>query len=447
MNLIAKIIIKFLLLLITGYLAYSQQEKDINDFKPKPEFRFMRIYGGSDETKPPIVIINQGKSKYSIPIGENSITIEFDILANVPPNLYAKFIHCSVDWKENDNVFLNDIIYQRTSNISWESAPSFSKFYSHRGKLSVPNEQVKFQFSGNWKVKLFEYGDDTTCFAEGRFFVVTPKADCSLSLISDLYFPKYNVSSNSNNIEAQVQSQETLLDNNANTVIIYRNNRWNEPYVITERNDMDSNPKLYLYKHPTMIAGFLGTTKLFRVEGIPSENVYRVISLTDLATYPRISGSVRLPFSDLRRNGSYSEYDDDGAMTSTFVTSSIDEYIYLEFVLNPEGRIAKNDVFIAGSFNNWKPDASWQMHYDEEDHYYHLRQWIRRAKHNYLYTSGRYNYESKCIEKYSTDQYEGNTNYSGHTYIALIYYREIDYGGYDSIIGIGAVNSSGGTLR
>ena len=47
------------------------------------------------------------------------------------------------------------------------------------------------------------------------------------------------------------------------------------------------------------------------------------------------------------------------------------------------------------------------------------------------------------MNKIAYDEFEGNTIQSGHTFIALIYYKEFFYGGYDSIIGVAAENIFG----
>ncbi len=401
----------------------------------------IRAYGGNDETLPPIVFLETPGTTANLPFGEAYITIEFDVDAPVPPSFYAKFVHCSYDWQEDDNVFLNDITLLRTSNITWESSPIMSRYYTYRGKLQVPNEQVKFPFAGNWKMKLLDLYEDSTVYAEARFFVINPKVDCSLNLYSDFYEPTVNATNSAFNIELIVTTSARLFDSRLNTAVIYRNHRWFEPYYISQDDKGDSeNKKLFKYKLSTLVSGFSSAGKIFRINGVPAQNAYRILELDNLAMFPNLNTPVRLPLSDLRRNGIFTESDDDGAMITTGITHNNDNYVNVEFLLDPEGWISRDDVFIAGSFNEWKPDASWQMYYDEKDRYYHLRHWVRRARHNYLYATGRYNYDTRNMENLSYDEFEGNTVTSGDTFIAMIYYREFDYGGYDALVGMAAGN-------
>jgi hypothetical protein len=440
----AKVLLILLLALCYPNNVFTRDTTEIKeaDIKIPPQIRMIRAYGKDDERLPPIIIAGNSTNTANLPFAEDYITIEFDVDAEVPPGFYAKFVHCSYDWQEDDNVFLNDITLLRTSNITWESSPVLSNYYSYRGKLQVPNEQVKFPFAGNWKMKLYDLYDNITVYGEVRFFVVNTKVESEMYLYSDFYEPESKVTPSAFNIEIVASSLQQLYDTRLNRAVVYRNNRWYEPYYITE---LFSNPneQLYKYKFQTMVSGFSTVGKIFRISGIPAENAYRILNLGNIAMFPNISTPVRLPLSDLRRNGMYYERDDDGVMITRYITHNDDNYANVEFLLDPEGWVSNYDVFVSGSFNNWKPDAKWQMYYDENDRYYHLRQWVRRGRHNYMYATGKYNYETGMIEKIAYDEFEGNTVTSGSTLIAMIYYREFDYGGYDALVGIAASNIYG----
>ncbi len=430
--------------------AIAQDDEDwLNtggDKKVPSQVRFIRAYGRDNERFPPIVLIGNTSHIYQPVVGYEFITIEFDIAANVPPALYAKFIHCTYDWQESDNAFLRDMMYNRTTVFDWISAPIGQNYYGYKVKLQVPNAQIKFKFSGNWKVKIYEMDNDDKPIAETRFFVVEPRAKCYVGMYPEFYEPVFPVSSTGLVVEGIVSTNLNLVDGNANTAVLYKNNRWFEPYVITSSFDAPFSSQ-YRYSFGTSVVGFLTTEKRYRIQGLPAENAYRILNLADLAHYPVTNEAIRPPFSDLRRDGTFWEPDDDGAMVTDFVPDGYEDYVFVEFLLDPEGWVSREDVFVVGSFNNWKPDARWMMFYDEEDRYYKLRQFIPRARHNYLYATGSLNIDNGKVERYSYDQYEGNTTAGYHTYIMFIYYREFDYGGFDSIIAVGAGNVAGEVLR
>ncbi|MFQ3579992.1 MAG: type IX secretion system plug protein domain-containing protein, partial [Bacteroidales bacterium] len=194
-----------LLVLLAGSLI-GQEAK----FDPKHDalLRGVRIYG-DNETLPPVLVLNNS-SGYSTNIGSEKITVELDIFANVPPNLYARFVHCTADWKETENIFYQELYHRRFSNIRWDVAGYTNPFFSHRGYFTFPDFSIPIKYSGNWKVKFYSYDDDKDEFAEAKFFVVEPRAQASMSIWNSMYSTKYNVSSTSYNFDVQVWSKLNL---------------------------------------------------------------------------------------------------------------------------------------------------------------------------------------------------------------------------------------------
>jgi hypothetical protein len=440
--------ISFLAFLFIFSIALFAQEKDdeFDEGKIPTQVRFIRAYGLDNERFPPILLIGNYDQIYQPVVGYSYITIEFDIASSVPPALYAKFVHCTYDWKESENAFLRDMINNRTTIFDWNPAPIGQNFYSYRVKLSIPNQQIRFKFSGNWKVKIYDMDNDGEPIVETRFFIVEPRAKCFVGMFPEFYEPVFPVSSTGLVVEGIVETRQNLVDGNIDKAVIYKNHRWFESYVISS-NYYDTESIQYRYNFATLVSGFISAQKRFRIDGLPAENTYRVLNLADLAYYPVSQHPIRPPFSDLRRDGNFWEYDDDGAMITDFVAAGYEDYVFVEFLLDPEGYISTDDVFVVGSFNNWKPSARWQMFYDSKDRYYKLRQWIPRARHNYLYATGKLNIDNMQVERYSYDEYEGNTTAGRQTYLMFIYYHEFEYGGFDSIIAVGASNVNGEVLR
>ena len=362
------------------------------------QLRGIRAYGARDERKPPILRVEattNGSSQTrtladlsretASPISE-FVTIEFDVLSGAIPNVYARIVHCTADWREDENGFVTDIS-NRTSLVEWTLAAQRSKYYSYRGRMRFPNEQTSVRFSGNWKVRLYDMQNDST-IGETRFFAVEEKARCTMNFMTDFYEPAYRVSSIALTLEAVVSANPgTLVDGLMHTVVMYRNNRWYEPLIISDLVSTASNPP----STNTMAAGILYGGKVFRIARVPAQNDYRILDLTNIAMFPSTGVPVRLPLSDLRRNGSFAQRADDGALVTSFITSSDDEYVPIEFVLDPTpGGESRGDVFVVGSFNNWRADRNWLMSYSDELRLYRLRQWVRRGRQNYiclLYTS------------------------------------------------------------
>ena len=397
------------------------------------QLRFIRAFGADNELLPPIVLLSETDDP-SI-VGSRFTTIEFDIRSEIIPNVYARLIHCKANWEEDESYITNSM--NRTSLVDWEIAPSTSRYYKYRGSLQIPNPQIDLRYSGNYKVKIFDMENDEL-LGESRFFAVDPQAFCRFNFMTDFYEPKARVSSIALTLEAIIDSPKSdFIDPFLHTVVFFRNHRWNEPYVVSYRYE---NPDR-LHDVGTAIRGIFPAGKIFRVSRIPAQNEYRVIDLSNLALFPNTGQPVRLPFSDQRRNGMFLERSNDGALLTTMISPLNDEYVPLEFLLDPQpGYPSEHDVFLSGSFNNWKPDRTWRMSFDPELRMYRLRHWVRRGRHNYLYATGRLNVDNDLIRDLSYEEWEGNTAANSNSYIAFAYYKVQEFGGYDGIIAVGASN-------
>ncbi len=414
------------------------------------QMRFLRAFGGN-EALPPIIVnapsdpfagqfASQNSANSSFTLGSGFVTIEFDIQADILPNLVARFVHCDPYWREDDNSYINDPTMLRTSAVDWQQSPPLARYYSHRGRLSVPNRDVSFKFSGNWKAKIYDMDDPQTPLGEARFFVVDAVSECSLNMVTDLYRPKASVSPAAYVIEASVTAPANLIDAQLSTAVIYRNNRWFEPFVITQDLNRTPTEQLYNYAMKTTVFGFAGAGKRFRVADVPCQNEYRLLDLSNRGWFPNVGGSVRAPFADLRRNGTFVQKASDGAFLPEASPANSDDYVQMEFTFDPEAFPSPYDLFIAGSFNNWQVSADWKLTYDPDQRLYSLVRWVRRGLHNYMYATGRLGADAQAQDVINFEEYEGNAVSAGNTFIAFYYYREQGFGGYDRIVGVAARN-------
>lgn len=414
------------------------------EFVQPMEVRYIRAFGDT-ELSPPVIFIENPNiiNRNTNSINNKVVNIELDLFSTKTPSLYVKFVHCNFDWTESENVFLNDVT-NRSSNIEIYNAPVYSDYFTHRAKIQIPNFQVKFKFAGNWKAIFYDY-DNNEKIAEARFFVVNTLVNTDLQIHTDFYNSNFKVTNTAFILDANITTKSNLLENQLHSAVFYTNNRWFEPYIVTNSNQTNEYyniQKKYRYNFTASNRGFISFGRTFRIAGIPAENCYRVLDLSNTTQFPRLlSGSSRMNFPDLIRNGNCLDYDSDGALQNGFSQPDIDDYVNIEFLLDPMNNISKDFVFLSGTFNNFRPNKDWIMNYDKETNKYRLKQWVRRGKHNYLYSTGKLNVDDNYAEQFSYDYFEGNSALSNHTYYVFVYYKEIENGGYDSIVGVG-VNSN-----
>jgi len=419
----------------------------------KPILRGIRVYGGNTDTSPPIITRspqnvfgsssqNSQSNDAANVIGSSFVTIEMDVQSIVQPAFAALLVHCDAEWREDKNFVVNDPSL-RVAQIQVFQANSFSRYFTHRAKFTVPNSEVQLRFSGNWKAKIFDVDDMTAPLGEARFFVVDQEAETSLAMTIDAYSPRIGGTSPAAYLlEAALTAPPQFLDENFHTVALYRAWRWNEPIRITQDVTMGRTETLYNRSSKMTVLGFSTAQKRFRVTAIPAENEYRVLDIRDALRFPASNTPLRFSLADLRRNGTSLLRGDDGAMTTDGVSSSTDEYVLMDFILDPEGLPSSREIYLVGSFNSWKLLPDWKMRYDPEQRQYVLAQYVRRGRHNYVYASAAVNKETGDPESYDYEECEGNTTSANQTFYAFFYYRNPQFGGYDALLGVAAMNAA-----
>ena len=110
------------------------------------------------------------------------------------------------------------------------------------------------------------------------------------------------------------------------------------------------------------------------------------------------------------------------------------EYTKVHFSLPYDPILELDDVYVFGKYNNYDLSEENKMTYNEKTGNLELE---------YLFKQGFYNYKYVVEKQDGTvdlNAVGGNFHFTENTYIILVYYR--DFGEmYDSIIGIGTVNS------
>lgn len=400
-----------------------------------PLVRMVRAYGGNDERLPPILVVSSQGSQGISALGSSSLTVELDVASSVPPDLVAVLQHCTAEWDADPNPFVLDPTASRAVVLDWQLAPPQSRYYTYRAKLRIPSTTLKVPVGGNWKVLFFEIGSERRPLAEARFFAIEPAADCRLDVFTDFYQPRRNAAPSARILEAVVSNVREYTDGQVTTAVFYRIQRWSQPYRASGTR-LASGSSLSLRTTPTLTSGMVGGIKRFRIEGLPCENDYRRLDVQNVGLFPRSTTPVRLPLADVRRRGQFGLWSTpEAALITSDVSPLDDEYVPIEFILDPEGvPVRDEDVFVVGSMNGWQPTRDWMMSYDSTQRLYRLRQWVRRGQHAYMYGTGTLDADTGTVRNLSFEEFEGNNSASGQTFLALIYARSLNAGGYDTII-------------
>nr|WP_299341483.1 DUF5103 domain-containing protein [Allomuricauda sp.] len=387
-----------------------------------------------EEVNPPSnikTVIFKGPTEDQFPVikqGE-TITLEFDDLKANEQDYYYKIIHCDYDWTPSQllkSQYLVGMDNQRI--IDYENSYTTLQPYSNY-RLSIPNENVRLKVSGNYVLEIYNmYGDlqfsrrfvvyrdlinvggvvrrsrDFNYLNEKQvvqfsintagFPVVNPKKEIKVAIIQNHFWPTalYNI-----------KPQFTV-----GTELVYRYDKETSFFGGNEFLNFDTKD--------------LRTTS-FAISRIELEDVYHHYLFTN----------------GFRYDQDYTYFPD---INGDFVIRTFQgqdeareaEYTKVHFSLPYSNEIGLDNVYVIGKFNNYTIEEENRMEFNEESGKMELSLLMKQGFYNYKYIIER---EDGTID---LNYVSGNFHFTENNYLILVYYR--DFGEiYDSIIGIGSINS------
>ncbi len=391
----------------------------------------LRVYGNEDEYNPPVIL----KKEF--------ITIEFDVTTSLPPNLQLIFKHTSKDWVIDDNLFVNDPIKARTDYLSYIVAPNGVHNYTYHFKNSFPNSRnlVEFVYSGNYIFRIIDRDNRDEILTEGKFIVADDIVPSRMAIENKILPESSSPYNQVNYIAIDITAPEdyraddpnSLLHTDITTVDIIQNWKITQPYRI----DVDvRNPD-------TFVENFYKPVKQFWIRSIPTCNEYRRLDLSNTTTYPNSQLAVMRDGPDVSRFQWQGKPDANGASKLRPFAGANSDYLEVEMNLRLANPPVKK-IFVAGGFSNWEVLPEYKMEVDSATKLFRIHHWVRRGVYDYQYVLG--NIEDNRVVDQDWITLEGNDWRTINRYIALVYYKDRRFGGFDRIVGIIKGRSPGGDL-
>ena len=403
---------QFIALLFPAFV-FSQVMMEVNP----PAYIKTVIFKGPTDDQFPIVKLNE------------RIYLTFDDLTASEQDYYYRIVHCDYDWSPSQllkSQYLNGADNQRIVNYG-NSLTTLQPYSNYR--LTLPNKEVSLKVTGNYVLEIYNsnselqfsrrfvvykdlvrVGGTTKRSRDFEFLnekqsvqfkintagfrVVNPKQEIKIALIQNYFWPTalYNI-----------KPQFTL-----GTELIYRYDAETSFFGGNEFLNFDTKD----LRSPTIVISRVEYRDLYH--HILFTNNYRY--LNEYTFFPDINGDfvVRtLQGNDVSREA---------------------EYTKVHFSLPYDPILELDDVYVFGKYNNYDLSEENKMTYNEKTGNLELE---------YLFKQGFYNYKYVVEKQDGTvdlNAVGGNFHFTENTYIILVYYR--DFGEmYDSIIGIGTVNS------
>ncbi len=396
---------------ISGAIAQVQEEVN------PPENIKTIVFRGPTEDQFPV-----------IQLGE-SMTLEFDDLTASEQDYYYKIIHCDYDWTSSQLLKSQYIIGADNQRIiDYENSYNTLQPYSNY-RLTIPNENVRLKVSGNYLIEIYNsYGE----LQFSRRFVVykdlvSVRGQVKRSRDFNFLNEKQVVQFNINTAGFPVVNPKKEIK-----VAILQNHYWPTALYNIKPQFTIGTELVYKYDKETSFYGgneFLNfdtkdlRSPTFAISKVEFKDLYNHYLFTN----------------DFRYDSPYTYFPD---INGDFVVRTLQgddvsreaEYTNVHFSLPYTNEIGLDQVYVVGKFNNYDLSEENRMTFNEESGKFEL---------TYPMKQGFYNYKYVVVgEGAETDMnlVSGNFHFTENNYLILVYYR--NFGDlYDSVIGIGSVNS------
>lgn len=372
------------------------------------------------------VVCNINKLDLSLPIlnlGSNDVlTIHFDDLDGDRKDYYYNIIHCNSNWEKSDLIESEYLDGFYTNSISdYEFSFNTVQKYTHY-MFEFPNQNVKPKVSGNYIFQIFE--ENKNIVLTKRFMVLDNKVVIDSKIrratLADFRATRHEIdfSINYNNVNIADPYSEI-------TVHIKQNN--SEENIITDLHPLFVKNQKLIYDYESENT-FLGN------------NEFRHFDFSSLRYQSNRISEIKFDsinnvylFDDHKRT--FNQYSIEPDINGNFLIRTQEgwnpnneaDYAYVHFTLEIE-EISNQEIYLLGSFSDWKLDKEFKLLYNKETQKYETRLLLKQGYYNYQYAL------SNNDAKENINFIEGNHYQTRNDYYIYVYYRPVG-ARYDQLVG------------
>ena len=360
--------------------------------------------------------------------GSNWMEISFDDLqANYQRYTYT-ITHCNADWTQSDlltSEYMTGFNDQRIDD--YEPAIGTEMSYCHY-TLILPNEDNRLLVSGNYKVEIFEDGEDEPV-AQACFSVIEPRVGVEIAVTANTDIDTYEAHQQ---VEFAVNYNGYQVSNPVSEFkyIVQQNHRWDN-HVEDLRPTMMQVNRLIFNHNRSLIFHAGNEYRRFEIldEYVPTMRVEQM-SYEDPYYHAWLNlDEQRINYLyDQDQNGRYWVRNGDNVENDTE-----SDYFFTHFTLQMPP-VAGGDVYLFGDLTNNQMRDEYKMEYNLLEHQYELVTPLKQGSYNYMYMFLR-NGETMG----QTLPCEGDFHQTENEYYVYVYHRPFGLR-YDKLVGFQKLN-------
>lgn len=362
---------------------------------------------------------------------EDWVDISFDHFSHDYHRFVYKIVHCNADWTPSD---LLEVDYMEGFNNQpiedYENSLNTTMLYTHY-RLSLPNEDIQFKVSGNYRVELYLDEEEAE---DAAFPADKPVAVACFSVVEPLMALSASVTSNTD-IDTNLSHQQVSFVINYNGYNVVDPTTEIKPYIYQNgRTDNCVSQVKPTYVNPGRLE-YVHNTKLI----FPAGDEYRRFEVINMhyATQGVDKISFFAPYyhatlyPDKPRHNYSFDQDHDGRYLIRYNlaedTNIEADYLFVHFRLDMPRRSGGN-FYLTGEFtyNDFTP--AYQAVYDDDEGAYEATVMLKQGAYDFMYL---WVPEGSTIGQ--TGPAEGNFYETENEYQIYIYHRPFG-GRYDRLV-------------
>jgi hypothetical protein len=423
-----KFLILSLLLLATMLPALAQRAAvDTSTAIFSPEYRTLTVQLEGNRLAPPILTLD----------GEDILNIGFDGLGDERQYLRYSIQYCDADWTPSqlvDSEVFDGFNYADIEDYAISRATI--THYVHYS-ISLPNDDFRFNLSGNYLLKVYPENDPDDILLQARFMVQESAINISgtVSSRTDIDYNAANqqLSLDINTLNTRIRDVNTDL-----RVVISQNSRLDNEVTLIHPNRTMGSHAIYEHIRPLI---FPAGNEYRRMETI--NNLYPGMGTDHIEYHPPFYHHIlnlahprahREYLYDSTQHGRYfvREYNADNSDTEA-------DYVFVFFSLDLL-QIPDADVYLDGDFMLRKFNANSRMDYNPSTGRYEKLLLLKQGAYNYQFLVLPSNLDDAQGRIVASNEIEGDHYQTVNEYLIRVYYRAPG-DRYDRLLGVGILYS------
>lgn len=369
-----------------------------------------------------------------IQLGETML-LSFDDLNGNEEYYSYEVVHCDMDWSPS-KILSSEYARGNTDDRIRTFDNSFNTLQGYTNyKLEIPNRNMQLKISGNYIISVKNEAREIVF--QRKFVVYEPKVQVGVAVYRSRTLAEIETKQS---VQFIINHPNFRINNPKAEIfpVVMQNNNWQTAIY-------DLKPQFYrgsqlMYKYDKEASFYGGNeflyfdTKAVRSTSLNIARVYLGDQLYHSKLYTNVGRNDR-PYTlqeDINGNFVIRTIDGDG---SDIFTEA--DYSWVHFSLDPNvyPDLRDKDMYVHGTFNNWKLNEENEMTYNPRTRLYEAEILLKQGFYNYQYVTK----DANGVIR--NDEIDGSFWQTENDYTVIIYYKRIG-SRYTEVIGLGKGNSS-----